>query len=84
MFVMWWSLRPVSGQSQARTELLPFISYQGVGQVMFRYRIEDIRDAVDNSIVSLHINHLHLLTVDSDESLHKTVSNKSLTEELTS
>ena len=51
---------------------------------MFRYRIEDIRDAVDNSIVSLHINHLHLLTVDSDESLHKTVSNKSLTEELTS
>ena len=54
-------------------EVLPFISYQCVGQVMLRDGEEDLSHTVDDAVVSPQINHLHLLTVDGDESLHTEV-----------
>ena len=57
-------------ESEGCLELVPFISYQSVDQVILRYGEENISHNVDHSIVSLQINLLHLLSVDSDESLN--------------
>ena len=58
-------------EEEGQYELVPFIGYEGVDQVILWYGVEHVTHNVDNAVVSLQVGSLHLLTVDCDESLQR-------------